>query len=116
MTWPNKPARWFCGISAAWSGGPRPTSPPRPRPSPTPTAPASASSSPPCAKRFPADGIIGEENDAGDAITFECPDPHGRVWVIDPIDGTNNFIGGLEAFGVCIALLDKGMPVVGVVL
>ena len=63
-----------------------------------------------------ADGIIGEENDAGDAITFECREPLGRNWVIDPIDGTNNFIAGLGAFAVCIGLLDQGKPVVGVVL
>jgi myo-inositol-1(or 4)-monophosphatase len=65
--------------------------------------------------RFPNDGIIGEENDAGDAITFECPNPMGRNWVIDPIDGTNNFIAGLGAFCVCIGLLEAGQPVLGVV-
>src|SRR5205823_6651030 len=67
-------------------------------------------------KRFPGDGAIGEENETGSAITFECPDPRGRVWVIDPIDGTNNFIAGLGAFAVCIGLLEKGEPVLGVVL
>jgi myo-inositol-1(or 4)-monophosphatase len=67
-------------------------------------------------KRFPDDGIVGEENETGDAITFECPDPRGRVWVIDPIDGTNNFIAGLGNFAVCIGLLEKGEPVLGVVL
>jgi len=67
-------------------------------------------------KQFPRDGIVGEESDAGDAITFECPDPDGRVWVIDPIDGTNNFIAGFENFAVCIGLLEAGRPVVGVVL
>src|SRR4051812_26543761 len=66
-------------------------------------------------RRFPADGIIGEENETGDAITFECPDPRGRVWVIDPIDGTNNFIAGLGAFAVCIGLMDRGEPVMGIV-
>lgn len=66
-------------------------------------------------RRFPNDGIIGEENDTGDAITFECEHPMGRNWVIDPIDGTNNFIAGLGNFAVCIALLDRGMPVLGVV-
>jgi len=35
--------------------------------------------------------------------------------VIDPIDGTNNFIAGLGAFAVCIGLLERGMPVLGVV-
>lgn len=66
-------------------------------------------------RRFPDDGIVGEESDTGDSITFECPDPAGRVWVIDPIDGTNNFVAGLGAFGVCIALLQAGEPVLGVV-
>jgi myo-inositol-1(or 4)-monophosphatase len=66
-------------------------------------------------QRFAGDGIIGEENDTGDAITFECPDPLGRVWVIDPIDGTNNFVAGYPNFAVCIGLLDKGCPVLGVV-
>jgi len=66
-------------------------------------------------KEFPADGFVGEESDTGDSITFECPDPGGRVWVIDPIDGTNNFVGGLRQFAVCIGLLEAGMPVLGVV-
>ena len=66
-------------------------------------------------RRFPDDGIIGEENETGDAITFECEHPAGRNWVIDPIDGTNNFISGLGNFAVCIGLLDGGMPVLGVV-
>jgi myo-inositol-1(or 4)-monophosphatase len=66
-------------------------------------------------RRFPSDGIVGEENDTGDAITFDAPDPQGRVWVIDPIDGTNNFIAGLGAFAVCIGLLDHGSPILGIV-
>jgi len=66
-------------------------------------------------KRFPGDGVIGEESDTGESITFECKEPRGRNWVIDPIDGTNNFIAGLGAFAVCIGLLDKGEPVLGVV-
>lgn len=66
-------------------------------------------------KRFPTDGIVGEENDTGDAITFDCPNPDGRAWVIDPIDGTNNFVSGFEMFGVCIGLLEKGVPTMGVV-
>jgi myo-inositol-1(or 4)-monophosphatase len=66
-------------------------------------------------QRFPSDGIIGEENEHGDNITFDCPDLNGRVWVIDPIDGTNNFVSGLDAFCVCIGLLEGGYPVLGVV-
>jgi myo-inositol-1(or 4)-monophosphatase len=66
-------------------------------------------------QRFPSDGVIGEESDTGESITFECTNPRGRNWVIDPIDGTNNFIAGLGAFAVCIGLLDAGEPVLGVV-
>ncbi len=66
-------------------------------------------------RRFPNDGIVGEESESGLSITFDCPDPHGRVWVIDPIDGTNNFVAGLGNFAVCIGLLERGMPVLGVV-
>jgi myo-inositol-1(or 4)-monophosphatase len=66
-------------------------------------------------KQFPGDGIIGEESDSGTSITAEISNPLGRNWVIDPIDGTNNFISGLGAFAVCIGLLDAGNPVLGVV-
>lgn len=65
--------------------------------------------------RYPDDGIVGEESDSGESITFESNNPHGRHWVIDPIDGTNNFIGGLGMFCVCIGLIDRGEPVLGVV-
>jgi myo-inositol-1(or 4)-monophosphatase len=65
--------------------------------------------------RFPTDGFVGEENETGDAITFESVDPKGRVWVIDPIDGTNNFVAGLGNFAVCIGLLVVGNPALGVV-
>ncbi len=66
-------------------------------------------------RRFPDDGIIGEESDDGAGIT-NCPPARGeRWWVIDPIDGTNNFVAGLGCFAVCIGLLDRGMPVLGVV-
>jgi len=66
-------------------------------------------------RRFGGDGIVGEENEKGDAITFEVPNPSGRNWVIDPLDGTNNFLAGLGIFAVCIGLLDAGQPILGVV-
>jgi myo-inositol-1(or 4)-monophosphatase len=64
---------------------------------------------------FADDGIIGEENESGSGITAEGLAAGGRNWVIDPIDGTNNFIAGLGNWAVCIGLLDAGMPVLGVV-
>ncbi len=63
----------------------------------------------------PDDGVIGEESDDGQAITADNLQPHGRNWVIDPIDGTNNFIAGLGNWAICIGLLDDGHPVAGVV-
>jgi myo-inositol-1(or 4)-monophosphatase len=66
-------------------------------------------------RRFPADGIIGEESDDGGGITNLAPISGERVWVIDPIDGTNNYVAGFEAFAICIGLLDHGRPVLGVV-
>lgn len=36
-------------------------------------------------------------------------------WVVDPLDGTNNFLSGLDYYAVCIALVHFGKPVLGVV-
>ncbi len=56
----------------------------------------------------PSDAIIGEEF-GGDVIHS------GRQWVIDPIDGTKNFVRGVPVWATLIALLVDGEPVVGVV-
>ncbi len=67
------------------------------------------------ATRNPDDGFIGEESDDGNGITNIPPRQGTRVWVVDPIDGTNNYISGLGCWAVCIALLVDGNPVLGVV-
>ncbi len=56
----------------------------------------------------PHDGVIGEEygEDRADAE---------RVWVLDPIDGTRAFIAGRPLFGTLIALMEQGVPVLGVI-
>ncbi|WP_374022438.1 inositol monophosphatase family protein [Mycobacterium sp. HNNTM2301] len=56
----------------------------------------------------PQDSILGEE--FGGTTTFT-----GRQWVIDPIDGTKNFVRGVPVWASLIALLEDGVPVVGVV-
>lgn len=56
----------------------------------------------------PGDAVLGEEY--GGTATFE-----GRQWVIDPIDGTKNFVRGVPVWASLIALLEDGVPVVGVV-
>ena len=38
-----------------------------------------------------------------------------RRWIIDPIDGTKNFVRGVPVWATLIALVDEGEPVVGVV-
>lgn len=37
------------------------------------------------------------------------------TWVIDPLDGTHNFLAGLDYFAICISLVHYGKPVLGVV-
>jgi myo-inositol-1(or 4)-monophosphatase len=60
-------------------------------------------------KRFPAHGIVSEESDPADESETDV------VWVIDPLDGTSNFLNGLPLFGVLIAVLEQGKPVVGAI-
>lgn len=55
----------------------------------------------------PADGIFGEE--------FGAEGNSHRQWIIDPIDGTANFLRGLPLWGTMIALAVDGVPRVGVV-
>lgn len=57
---------------------------------------------------FPEHGILGEEGD--DRATAS-----EYSWVIDPLDGTSNFVNGIPLFSVSIAALFKGEPVVAVV-
>lgn len=56
--------------------------------------------------RFPADGLVGEEyGGSGSDARYQ--------WVIDPIDGTSCFLHGLPTWCVVIALLEDGVPVIG---
>ncbi|WP_330249837.1 histidinol-phosphatase [Nocardia sp. NBC_00565] len=56
----------------------------------------------------PQDSVLGEEF-GGDV------ELSGRQWVIDPIDGTKNFVRRVPIWATLISLLDDGVPVVGVV-
>ena len=55
----------------------------------------------------PQDAILGEEF-GGDRAA-------GRQWIVDPIDGTANFLRGVPIWGTLIALAVDGVPQVGVV-
>ncbi|MEP6900973.1 MAG: 3'(2'),5'-bisphosphate nucleotidase CysQ [Actinomycetota bacterium] len=64
------------------------------------------------AEIFPADAILSEE----EADDIENRVSGKRVWMIDPIDGTQGFINKDGDFGVQIGLTDHGEAVLGVVL
>jgi fructose-1,6-bisphosphatase/inositol monophosphatase family enzyme len=56
----------------------------------------------------PDDGVLGEEG-------AERPSVSGRTWVIDPVDGTYNFVHGLGWWCSAIALVEDGEPLLGAV-
>ena len=58
------------------------------------------------AEARPGDGILGEE--------FGTEGDSTRQWILDPIDGTANFLRGVPVWGTLIALAVDGVPVVGV--
>ena len=55
-------------------------------------------------RSFPGDAFLGEEGGGGEA-------PH--LWVIDPIDGTFNFLHGLPCWAVTMAFVVDGVPEIG---
>jgi myo-inositol-1(or 4)-monophosphatase len=58
---------------------------------------------------FPDYGWLSEETaDDGERLQRE------RVWIVDPLDGTKEFIKGVPEFVVAIALAERGVPVLGV--
>lgn len=64
---------------------------------------------------YPDHGFIGEEGD-GEKL-FKQP-PRGKEpiwWIIDPIDGTNNYAQQMPLFCVCLAAVYENEPVVGVI-
>jgi myo-inositol-1(or 4)-monophosphatase len=59
--------------------------------------------------RFPGDAFLGEESHGHGDIGGAA------LWVIDPIDGTANFVRGLAEWVVSIGLLVAGVPTIGVI-
>jgi histidinol-phosphatase len=56
----------------------------------------------------PQDAVVGEER--GGPATDAA-----RVWLLDPIDGTKNFLRGVPVWATLVALIEHGHPVVGVI-
>src|SRR5215471_2609946 len=59
----------------------------------------------------PRDGVLGEEY----GVTEAAAGPSSRQWVIDPIDGTKNFIRGVPIWATLIALMEGDQVVAGLV-
>ena len=59
------------------------------------------------AEHRPNDAILAEES--GGTI------PDGRLWIVDPLDGTVNFVHGIPQIAVSVALWDGDRPLVGVI-
>lgn len=56
----------------------------------------------------PTDGILGEEYGL-------VPGSSGRLWVVDPIDGTRGFVAGRPLWGTLIGLVEGGRPILGLI-
>jgi myo-inositol-1(or 4)-monophosphatase len=59
-------------------------------------------------RRFPDHGILAEED--SEESTKKVPD---ILWVLDPLDGTTNFLNGLPIYASSIAVLHRGIPIAG---
>ena len=59
-------------------------------------------------KAFPEDGIIGEEHDGDNTLGTS-----GYTWIIDPIDGTANFVSSIPQWCVVISCVYKGEKYIG---
>ena len=57
-------------------------------------------------ERFPDDAIVGEEEDERKTVPDE-----GAAWVIDPIDGTHNYVRDIRVWGTAVAAVVDGEPV-----
>lgn len=58
--------------------------------------------------RFPSHGVVGEE----DSVVKDVPAPD-YLWVLDPLDGTSNFLNGLPIYAVSVGVMHRGEPVAG---
>ncbi len=62
---------------------------------------------------FPGSYVIGEEKVAIEPGLLENINPNEMTWIIDPVDGTNNFAKGIDTFKCMLALIYKGETIAG---
>ncbi len=61
---------------------------------------------------YPEIPVLSEE---GSAVSFETRSKWDRFWLVDPLDGTKEFLKRNGEFTVNIALIDRGLPVLGII-
>lgn len=67
-------------------------------------------------KKFPETEVLGEESSFAHNIkNYHNVKKNPYTWIIDPLDGTTNFLSGFDYYSVCISLAHYGEPVLGVV-
>lgn len=66
------------------------------------------------AARYPQDAVITEETQV-DPARHMSVEHAKRCWVIDPIDGTRNYARSVPLYCLSVALMEAGVPVVGVI-
>ncbi len=64
--------------------------------------------------KWPQYGFIGEEMKHAEQVKTCEQSEHG-YWVVDPLDGTTNFTAGFLFFGVSLALVIDGLPILAVI-
>ncbi len=64
-------------------------------------------------KIAPAASFIGEEAAAADPSIVAAIEGEGRYWILDPLDGTRNFVRGVDEFATILALVENGVAVMG---
>ncbi|MET0415349.1 MAG: inositol monophosphatase, partial [Actinoplanes sp.] len=65
---------------------------------------------------LPGSTVVGEEAVAADPQILDRLGGGGAVWIVDPVDGTNNFAAGKTPFAVMVALVRDREPVAGWIL
>lgn len=58
---------------------------------------------------FPDDEIVGEENEQRKTVPES-----GHAWIVDPIDGTQNYVAGMRVWVTSVALVEDGEPTAAV--
>jgi fructose-1,6-bisphosphatase/inositol monophosphatase family enzyme len=65
---------------------------------------------------LPGSTVVGEEAVAADPSVLDRLNGQGPIWIVDPVDGTNNFAAGKEPFAMMVALVEAGETVAAWIL